>query len=59
MLAHLLLYLNSVDWTDETILKAVKDLGCRNIILDEFERVVIAHERLYKLLALVKNDDMN
>lgn len=56
MLADLLPYLNYIDWTDETVLKAVKDLECGNISVGEFDQVVTAHERRYKLAALVKND---
>jgi hypothetical protein len=54
MLADLLPYLNVVDWTDETVLKAVKDLACGNISLTEFDQVVSAHERRFKLAALLK-----
>lgn len=57
MLADILPYLNSIDWTDETVLKAVKDLECGNISVMEFDQVVTAHERLYKLRALAKKED--
>jgi hypothetical protein len=57
MLADLLPYRDSLNWTDETILKAVKDLECGNINLQEFDRVVVRHERLYKLLALAEKED--
>jgi hypothetical protein len=57
MLADLLPYRDCLDWTDETILKAVKDLECGTITLTEFDRVVMGHERLYKLLALAEKEE--
>lgn len=59
MLTHLLPYLNTLDWTDETVLKAVKDLECGNITGEEFEQVVTGHERRFKLAALTEKEDMN
>lgn len=57
MLSALLSYLNCLDWTDETILKAVKNLVSDNLTADQFDQMMTAHERRYKLRALVKNDD--
>ena len=56
MLATLLSYLDRLDWCDETILKAVKDLLRGNIRAEEFDRVVTAHERVFKLVALAEKE---
>jgi hypothetical protein len=57
MLADLLPYRDCLDWTDETILRAVKDLECGNILLQEFDQVVTAHERRFKLAALAEKEE--
>jgi hypothetical protein len=57
MLPDLLPYLHCLDWTDETILKAVKDLEAGNLTAEQFDQVVTGHERLYKLKALAEKEE--
>ena len=57
MLADLLPYRDCLDWTDEFILKAVKDPEWVNIVMQEFNSAITAHERLYKLKALAEKED--
>jgi len=52
MTSLLLEILDAVHFTDEFVLKCIKDVRVGNIGDEEFMLLVTAHERRYKLVAL-------
>ena len=56
MTSLLLEILDCVDFTDEFILKCIKDVRAGNISDEEFRLLVTSHERRHKLVALKKEN---